>query len=207
MNVIQAYLKYNKQFVILISGLSGSGKSELAKLMINDFKFKLINLNDYYKKHYNKIVTLKKKDDNNLQIVDWDDINAINWDLFNDDITKYINEKIGLIIVGSIFPTEQLKFTQDIHYHIKISKQTLFERRHIFLDKHKKDIEPILYDIKDTETEQLIFDKITEPHYKEYLEKSKVSKFVNANINTIDQIYDIVFEHVIDFVQKYLEKR
>ena len=55
MNIIEAYIKFNSQLIILISGFSGSGKTLLGRNIQRDFKLQFINLNDYYKENYNNI--------------------------------------------------------------------------------------------------------------------------------------------------------
>ena len=61
MNIIDAYKKFNKQLIILISGMSGSGKSKLAKNIAEDFNLEVIKQNDFYKNPYSnewKMATL-----------------------------------------------------------------------------------------------------------------------------------------------------
>ena len=47
MNILEAYIKKYKQFIILILGLPCSNKSEIAKELSEDLKLPLININDY----------------------------------------------------------------------------------------------------------------------------------------------------------------
>uniref|UniRef100_A0A6C0EC07 Phosphoribulokinase/uridine kinase domain-containing protein n=1 Tax=viral metagenome TaxID=1070528 RepID=A0A6C0EC07_9ZZZZ len=199
MNVVEAYIKFRGQLVVLVSGLSGSGKTEIARNIERDFKLKFINLNDYYKKDYGKIVEI-----NDQKIIDWDSADAIDWVKFNDDISQY--KKDGLVACGFIFPTEFLKFDTDIHFHVKIGKTNLLEKRHQYLEK-KKDEEKVLYELKENDIELLILNKITLPHYYHYLERSKIMKFLNANENSIEKLYDDVFDYIIQFVQSYHEER
>jgi uridine kinase len=50
MNVAEVYNKYNTQLIIIISGLSGSGKTELANNISKLFKIKMIpKLNKIHK--------------------------------------------------------------------------------------------------------------------------------------------------------------
>jgi hypothetical protein len=46
--ILDEYINQYKQIVILLIGPQGSKKSELAKMLNNDFKFKLIKISDYY---------------------------------------------------------------------------------------------------------------------------------------------------------------
>lgn len=199
MNIIEAYIKFNGQLIILISGLSGSGKSKLAKMFAKDFKLKLINVNKYYKKDYTKTINI-----GDLSVIDWDDADAIDWDRLNKDINESKND--GVIVSGIMFPEENIKFTSDIHFHVKISKKNLMEKRKEFAEKNKDD-KPFLYKLNDSEMEQQIFNKITFPHYFKYLEQSKITKFLNLNESTIEELYDESFDFAINFIQQYLNKR
>ena len=86
MNIVEAYIKFNGQLIIIISGLSGSGKSKLAKYICNDFKLKIINQNDY----------LINKNSNNIENLYNE--NNIDWNKFNDEINN--NKSDGIIIIG-----------------------------------------------------------------------------------------------------------
>ena len=44
MNILEAYIKYNGQLIIFISGLTGCGKTKLAKKLAFDYKCKILNL-------------------------------------------------------------------------------------------------------------------------------------------------------------------
>ena len=56
MNIVEEYTLQNKQLIILISGLSGTNKSALAKEIQRDLKIKLENLDDYCDKKRVKIM-------------------------------------------------------------------------------------------------------------------------------------------------------
>ena len=47
MNITEVYNKFNNQLIILISGLSGSGKTSLAHKIEKDFKLKCIKFADF----------------------------------------------------------------------------------------------------------------------------------------------------------------
>lgn len=54
MNIVEKYQELNDGMFIIISGLSGTGKTKLAKNMAKDFKLDMINENKYCDKDYYK---------------------------------------------------------------------------------------------------------------------------------------------------------
>lgn len=199
--IIEAYIKFNKKLIILISGLSGSGKGKLSRELERDFKLKRINLDNYYRTDYKNIVTLSDK----VAINDWDNPDAIDWDAFNNDVNKLAPN--GIIVTGMYFIKDRLNFSADFHINIKISRENLLEKRHIFLEK-KKNIERYreLYLIKGTPTETLVLNELTYKHYNDAIKKSNINKFFNINNKTIDELYDQVFDYIIRYIQQSLEK-
>jgi broad-specificity NMP kinase len=202
MNLIEAYLKYFGQFILLISGLSGVGKTYLAKEIARDFKIKYINLNDYCKKDYDEVVKLS----NGVSVTNWDNADAYDWKKFNEDVETAKGE--GIVISGMAFPTDNLEFTPDFHIHLKMAKQELLKKRHEYLDKNENNPKcATLLELKDTDTEALILNKMTMPLYYKYLEKSKVDLFINATEKTGDQIYDDVFSYLTRKMKYKLDSR
>ena len=195
MNILEAYIKFNEQLIILISGFQGSGKGKLADQIKSLFKIDIINTNNYYIKNYNKTVKLH----DGTEIVDWDNIDSIDWERLNRNINN--KKKEGIIIVGFAFPTEKLDFSPDFHLHVKISKQNLIERRHEYIEQHP---DTKLKELKDSHIDLMILNQITFPHYISYNEKSKINKFLNANENTSEQLFDISYDYMIEEIQKFI---
>jgi uridine kinase len=52
MNIVEAYIKFNKGLIIVVSGISGCGKTTLARDIERDFNLKLIDQYDYYLEKY-----------------------------------------------------------------------------------------------------------------------------------------------------------
>lgn len=194
MNIIEAYIKFNKELIILISGLSGSGKTQLAKNIERDFKIEMINAEKHCVKNYNNKVKLN----NGVDVIDWDAIDAYDWDTIN----KLINEKKskGVVVCGQSFPTNVLKEDKYFHIHIKIQKQLLIETR-------KKYVKENLLTCKDLEgLESAIVNQITYPHYLDYLTKSRIDKFINSKGVDIDSIYDETAKFLFFKIEQYLNK-
>jgi cytidylate kinase len=196
MNVVEAYIKFKGQIIILVSGLSGSGKTELARDIERDFKLKMINLDNFHKKDYDKTVDI-----GDVKVVDWDNSESYDWNEFNKTVNE--NKSKGVVVAGPMFLPELIKFEPDSHIHVKIAKKNLLDKRHSYVDTHREKA-PMLYELKNTDTETQIFNKITFPHYFEYREKSKINIFLNANEKTVDEMYDEAYDYLIDIINKYL---
>lgn len=194
-NIVEKYKEFNKQLIILISGLSGSGKTELGENMSRDFKIKLMQAKDYYKTDITDTIKLP----NGKVVVNYDTDNAIDWDRLNEDINKYKLD--GVIVVSHAFPTDKLNFKADYHVHLKISKQKLRDKRMEYIEKHKdKGF--------DSETELLRINAVTYPYYMDVLKRMKTDKFMDVTEMSDDIIYDKVFDAILDHIKKsvYSEK-
>jgi len=204
MNIVEAYIKFNSQLIILISGFSGSGKTLLGRNIQRDFKLQFINLNDYYKEDYNNVVDLG----HDIKVIDWDHPDAIDWDKFNEKINE--DKTKGIVCVGFGFPEDRIKFTPDFHIRLDIPKPRLIEMRHKYLDENKDNK---LNEYKDSRVELLIMNKLSYPHHEEIKVKSKYtykfSLFDKENL-TLDEIpnkmYDDVFDYLINQIEKKIYK-
>lgn len=202
MNILQAYLKYNSQLIIAISGMVGCGKNTIGSTIA-----KLLNINCINQYNY---IDLKKVDEtpkiiiNNIELNNIYNDDIIDWEKFNNDIN---NEKAnGLIIVIYTLPDDKIHFTVDYHIHLKMSKALCIERRSQFLEKHKDEKEfKEDYNIIGTETEKIILNKYIYPYYSNSLEKMKINKFININELSHDQIIDTIWDTIINFIQQYID--
>jgi uridine kinase len=204
MNIIEAYLKYLSQLVILISGFSGSGKSVIAKNLekhlneqMKDKKITFLNLNNYFKKDWNKTVEVGE-----LKVVDWDDPDAIDWDKLNKDIEK--NKEDGVIVSGFVFPKDKIEAKVDMHIHLKISKDDLLKNRKDFVVENE-DEKTSRIDSIGEEMEKRILNKITFPHYLAGLEKSAITKTIIIEHDKVEQSYNEVFDFIMDFIGQKLK--
>lgn len=197
-NIVEKYIEDTKQLIILISGFSGSGKTLLAKNIERDFKLKFLNLNNFYKKDYNKIVDLG----HDIKVVDWDDPDAIDWDSLNDEVNKIKNK--GVVISGFGFPNNYLKFKLDFHIYLKISKEKLIENRHKYLEENKDNP---LNEIKDTRTELLILNNLSYKHFMDIKDKSSYTLRTDTSTQTPDETYDQVYDYLINEIDKIVYKK
>lgn len=196
-NIVDTYLYYKKQFIILISGLKGTYKTAIAKKLSIDLNFDFIDTCDFVDKDKIKEITIK----NNI-VKDYND--AYNW----EDIIHNINMKKnnGVVVSGEYFPPEHIKDIKfDLHIHIKLNKKNLLTKRLEYNKSHNTGY--------DEETENLIINKIVFPYYIKTIEESIINKFINAN-DIMDKknnkefvfaIYEKVFDEVIFHIVEYLK--
>lgn len=205
LNIIQAYMKRRGQLIILISGLSASGKTKVAKTMSIDYDCSFINQNDYYVKDFNNEIELVTNDVDGktikMLVNNYDTDDAIDWNKFNDDIDK--RKDLGVIVCGSAFPSDKIKFTADLHIHIKLSKQNCLEKRRNYILNHKKDF-PEEWNIVDKKLDSNKMNKYTYPYYMDMLKRSTITRYINANDLKYTEIYDSAYQTVIEFVKKNL---
>lgn len=196
MNIIEAYIKFNKQLVIIISGMNGSGKNTAAKNISKLFKLELIDLHDYINDNFSNIIKLP--DGTNYNNINTNEL--YDWSKFN----KYVNDNKykGLIITGELFPEDYTEFNFDYHIQIKLSKKNLFNRRIYNLKKKGIDIY--------VKREKYIFNEFTYPYYLNETEKSEINKFINANNLTNlnnDEYNEIIYDLCYDYLIKYIESK
>jgi len=192
-NIVEQYINKNKQLIILISGFSGSGKTILAKNIERDFKLKFINLNNFYKKDYKEIVELRE----DVKVIDWDNPDAIDWDKFNKKINEIKDS--GIVVSGFCFPDDKLDFNPDYHIYLKISKEKLIKNRHEYLEENKDNP---LNEIKDTDIELLILNKLTYKHYLDIKDKSTYTFSTDTSNQSPDETYDEIFNYLIKHIDK-----
>jgi hypothetical protein len=182
MNIVEAYLKYIGELVIIISGLSGSGKTTIAKLIERDFKLKLINLDNFTNEEYNEKVTLPS----GLTVIDWDNVDAFDWDKLNAEVAK--NKQNGVVICGPYFPKDKLQFNSHMHIQIKIPKQILIANRTKYITENTDKFKDI--DVIDDAVVGTIVNKITYPHFLHYSKLSDIDKYINSDQLTKDDVYN-----------------
>jgi len=207
MNIVDAYIKFNSQLIILISGFSGSGKTVLARNIQRDFKLSFINLNDFYREDFNEIVDLG----NNIKVVDWDNPESIDWNKFNMKIN--LDKAKGIVVSGFGFPKDKIDFKPDFHIRIDVPKPLLLDLRHKYLEENKDNK---LNEFKNTDTEKLILNKLSYGHYLKIKENSDYTYVYNlyglkeeesTKLDEItDKTYDVIFDYVIKEIEKNVYK-
>jgi len=194
MNIVDAYKKYNSQLIILISGYSGTNKSDIAKFISNIFNLKCISLKQFYYHDYDKTVSIPLmtsiKENDTITLIDYDNIyESVDWKKLNE----YVKENKNIIICGFGFPNHLITFKTDFHIYLKINKQKLFEN--IELKKQEK---------YNHENAKLIFNKLTFNHNEQIMKDSKIDKYVNLNDLTFDETKKNIFDYLIFMIDKWL---
>ena len=195
MNIVEAYIKFNKQLIIAISGISGCGRINLAKDIERDFNLKLIDLYDFYDLDYEETVQIKDK-----TIINWYKQEAFNWNKFNEYVNE--NKNKGIVLVGLCFPDDKIDFNIDSHIFVGRDKKECLEKRQEFIKRNK---ETYKYEYNNLDFEKTKFNKLEFPFVLEMQKKSKIDKFVNATELTSSQVYDRIYEYLIVLIQKKLK--
>lgn len=223
MNIVEAFIKFKGQLIILLSGVSGSGISTLAKTLSRDLNIKLISYKDfldqkYADEHKEKLRIYSESGDKEVEIINWDNDNVIKWLDFVNAIND--NKSTGVIAFSPSFPTERINnvFKEDVHIHIKLSKQNLLKRRIEHEKEHDREHNEHENDDestkKDIEMMTLIMNKFTYPYYMKSTsqENTKINKFINANEYADytkeeynNKLADEAFSYLMHFISKWLE--
>lgn len=198
MNIVEAYIKIKGQLVILISGLSGSGKTFIGKNLSTDFKINFFDESDYCVQDYDKKIKIGDQ-----EVIDWDNDEIYDWNKINDVIEN--NSKEGLVFCGTAFPKEKIKHKIDFHINIKLNKNNLFMIREKFIKE--KDCAVIHEDLV---IRSKIFKDFTYKYNDELIKRSIIDKQINGNnyVDDLDnyneKIYDEVFKYLISKIEKIL---
>ena len=199
MNVIEAYIKFNSQLIILISGFNGCGKTLFAQSLAKDCNLTFINLSDFLLNDtYNTIV-----DVDGYKFIDWENPEATNWNSFNEKIN--LIKANGVVISGFIFPTEMLDFKPDVHINIKISKDDLIKNRKEFLDeRNDSKISSYSDESFSDELEKKIINKVSFGHYQTGLEGSIITKSFPFEMGKGQESYNDIFTYLVEFIENDL---
>jgi uridine kinase len=188
--ILDIYLKKYKQLVIIISGMSGTNKSEIAEEISKILKCEHINQNNFLDINFGEIIEIENK-----KIKIWDSDEAIKWDSFNEKINEKINEKNIIVISGISFNKDKINFKNDYHLHLKLSKQILLEKRNDFIERHSQ------YENIDEDTRKMIFNKYTYPYYLKTTENEVINKFLNINEMNKNEIINQTFNLIMTFIE------
>jgi len=194
MNVVEAYRKKVGHLIILISGLSGTGKTHIAEKMAKELNLKFLNLINYYNKNNVKDYVLR----DGRKVPNWFSVETIvDWDKLNKDIEE---NKNGVIIVGFGFPKEKIKFTPTIHVNLKTTKIDIGNRRKEFMEKYGDIFSGLNPNILEVINKELVI-----PTFGKLLSISNVNKFVSIkNIEKDEEIMDILFKALMKLIQDEL---
>jgi cytidylate kinase len=203
MNVVEAYTQFKGQLIIVISGIAGSNKNKIAKIIANSLKLQLIKQIDYYKPSYDKKITRP----DGIEIINLNTDDVIDWDKFNNDV-NHMSQK-GVILSVSTLPNNMINFTVDYHIHLAISKQNYAENREKYLTRYKDD-NPQDFSELNTQIDKW---KINQNYmyYKNSINNMNIHKFITVNNSNaegsdiIDNIWnDIIYNHIVPFTEQFV---
>lgn len=187
-NIVEEYINQKKQMVILLLGPQGSKKSELAKMLNNDFNFKLIKINDYYKND-----NYVEKEIDNIKLKIYEHTDNYDWDKLSDVVNKY--KSTGVILYGNNIDINKINFKIDFVFFTSIKNQLYKE----YIIKHN---------ILDTKKEyyiNLYINNYITPLYENLKSKLKINKFFNIKENTdINDTYKELFDILINTIKKII---
>lgn len=202
-SIIEAFIEKKGGLIILISGMSGSGKTKLGKELAKLFKCEFLNSSKFCKKDYDDKISFKfPNSEKTYEFLNYDSDDIIDWNKFNDEVKELKNK--GVIISGISFPKNKINFTADFSIHIKLNKQNLLKKRKQFLEDHKEDCNN--FDIiNDSNIELYIMNHYTYPYYLNITQNTFINKFINANElveKSNEDYFDSIFDECIDFLIK-----
>ena len=210
-NYIDAYIKKNNSFIVLILGLPCSNKTELAKDLYEDLSnatknISLININDYFKNEY------VEKEIDGLKFNLYDQPENIDWESLN----KVVNEKkeYGVILYGNYINPDHINFDIDFVYFIDLNnnlcKELLLKNNLIktnFVDEKTEESSE-----EKEKRMNIYFDKVLLPSFDKLREtikeKMSVNKFFNIKEDSVfEDVYNKLFDILMNNIEKVLLKK
>ncbi len=191
MNILQAYIKKNKQFVLLVLGMPCTSKSAIAKELVIDLGLPVININDYLIQ--DKYID---KDIEGVHFKLYEHPDNYDWEKFDKDVNKLKSN--GVILYGNYIDKEKISF--DIDFIFFFSMNTNLCKTMLV----KKKLLPANIDEEKVKT---YFLKVFNPIYEELKEKVKINKFFNIKEQTdFDSIYSDTFDTLMELISSKLKK-
>jgi hypothetical protein len=201
MNLIEAYLKYFNQLIILLIGYPCTNKSSYAKDLSLDASLNIINLNDYLikDKYIEKVFTDVSNNNKEIKFKIYEDTENINWNKFNEDINNF--KSSGVIIHCNFLDKEKINFDIDFAFYfytsIKYCKEIISNNN--LLNFEKKDINHY-------------FEFVFIPFYSNYDQNIKniftVYKYFKINeTSNNDDIYNTLFDVIMNNLQSKINKK
>jgi hypothetical protein len=187
MNILEAYIKKYKQFIVLVLGLPCSNKSEIAKELVIDLDLPIININDYLKPD-----TFIEKIVSDVKFKLYEHPNNYDWYKLNLDVNE--KKTNGVILYGNYIDGSRLNFEIDFSYFLSMNtnlcKNLLIEKKML---PYKEDEEKV----------KIYFKDVFNPLYEQLKQDMKINKFFNIKENvTFDEIYDDLFDNLMNNIKR-----
>ena len=157
------YKAHHGQLLIVISGLSGAGKSYWADRLARLLRLEYIEQDHFYiSPHKMPMVTCS----NGHQMRNWDCLEALDFQKQNATIDKHLSK--GIILSGFACRANTFRHRVDVHIHLRISPKTCQERR---LEQGKDD----------PKFSKIIVDEFVYPFYLETFKSSTIDAIIDAD--------------------------
>lgn len=102
-NIIEAYIKFNSQLIIVISNFPYCEKKIVYNAIANALKFKIVYQSDYIKEQ----------------------LKEINWDEFNEAVNS--EKQNGIIVVASLLDNSKINFKVDYNIQVSLNKNSIID--------------------------------------------------------------------------------
>jgi len=198
-DIIDGYISAKKKLIIFISALSGTDLGKIGEILGSDLKIDVISERKYYKKDELEDIILS----NGQKIKNIFNENVINWDEFNENISNLGGQNRGIIVTGVMFPTDKV-VKPDLHIHLKISSEKLFEKRKQYISKHIDEFKLSEKDI--AEYVKKVYEEVEVKFYKDIITKSFINKFIKVDDKDDEQIVTEIFNEIIHFIENVVNK-
>lgn len=190
-NILEAYIKKNKQFIVLILGMPCTNKSKVAKELVIDLGLPIININDYLIE--DKFID-QEVDGVNFKLYEHPD--NYDWEKLDQDVGKLKSK--GLILYGNYLDISKIKFEVDFTFFLNMNTNLC---KTILIKKKLLPYE------SDDEKVKIYFAKVFNPIYDEIKEKIKINKFFNIKEQTtFEETYNDIFDTLMELITSKLKK-
>ena len=206
-NIVEAYIKKKKSFIVLILGLPCSNKTELAKELFGDLSngvknLSLININDFYNNEF------VEKEIDGIKYNLYDHPDNLNWEALNTEVNN--KKEYGVVLYGNYIDPDKINFDLDFVYFIDLNNNLCKEQ----LIKNNLIKTNISVEESQEEKDKKIdtyFEKVMLPSFDKLREiikeKMSVNKFFNLKEDTkFDDVYDKLFDILMNNIEKSLKE-
>lgn len=195
-NIVEAYLKFNKKLIIYVSYFDNcmrtEGHSDILTGLSKYLNLKLINIKDY--------VTPEKKKIRNYEYDDYYHDDFYNYSKLNDDVE---NSKVnGVFLVGSFLDCSKVTFSIDYHIHLSLNKQNIIQA----YSKHD------IFKTWGVDNVTTLINKTIYPYYLSSLKKCAINIFFKMVddkdvLMSTTQLEDSIWNLIIAFIQKSVSNK
>jgi hypothetical protein len=201
MNLIEAYLKYFNQLVILLIGYPCTNKSAYANDLSIDASLNVLNLNNYLikDKFVEKTIITDSSNNKETKFKIYEHSDNIDWTKFNSDVNNL--KSSGVIIHANLMDKDKLDFNIDFSFYfyspIKYCKDNVSQNN--LLNLEKKDINNY-------------FEHVFIPFYSNYDQNIKniftIFKFFKiTETSNNEDIYNTLFDSLMTNINNNINKK